>query len=345
MSETVLKIENLHTSFRTRAGEVQAVRGVSLELHRGEVLGIVGESGCGKSVTAMSVLKVLPENAYHTEGEILFDGKNLLKISAKEMRKVRGKRISMIFQDPMTSLDPLMKVGRQIEEGIRQNLPKLTRDEARAKALALLKRVRIPDAERRYDCYPHELSGGMRQRVMIAMALSCDPEILIADEPTTALDVTIQNQILLLLREMCREMDLSVIFITHDLGVVAELCDRVVVLYGGLVMEQGSADDIFDHPSHPYTMGLMSSVPQLDQDKARRLSPIPGSPPSLLQPPEGCPFRARCRYARNICGRLRPETVRCSQTHTSACWLLAPEAPADGNPFREGKENSSHGAE
>ena len=248
MPDTILKIENLHTSFRTRAGEVQAVRGVSLDLRRGEILGIVGESGCGKSVTAMSVLKVLPENAFHPEGRILLGEKDLLTLPPREMRKVRGGRISMIFQDPMTSLSPLMKVGRQIEEGIRQNLPRLSGREARAKALHLLQRVHIPDPERRYHCYPHELSGGMRQRVMIAMALSCDPEVLIADEPTTALDVTIQNQILLLLREMCREMDLSVIFITHDLGVVAELCDRVVVLYGGLVMEEGGVEEIFEHP-------------------------------------------------------------------------------------------------
>ena len=201
MPDTILKIENLHTSFRTRAGEVQAVRGVSLDLRRGEILGIVGESGCGKSVTAMSVLKVLPENAFHPEGRILLGEKDLLTLPPREMRKVRGGRISMIFQDPMTSLSPLMKVGRQIEEGIRQNLPRLSGREARAKALHLLQRVHIPDPERRYHCYPHELSGGMRQRVMIAMALSCDPEVLIADEPTTALDVTIQNQILLLLRE------------------------------------------------------------------------------------------------------------------------------------------------
>ena len=341
MSEAVLKIENLHTSFRTRAGEVQAVRGVSLTLGRGEVLGIVGESGCGKSVTAMSVLRVLPENAFHKEGRILLGERDLLQLSPKEMRKIRGGKISMIFQDPMTSLSPLMKVGRQIEEGIRQNLPQLSRREAQAKALDLLRRVHIPDPEQRYHCYPHELSGGMRQRVMIAMALSCDPEVLIADEPTTALDVTIQNQILLLLREMCREMNLSVIFITHDLGVVAELCDRVVVLYGGLVMEEGATEELFAAPRHPYTLGLMDSIPRLDQDKARRLQPIPGSPPSLLNPPEGCPFRARCPYARNLCGRLRPETARCSPSHASACWLLSPEAPAAGNPFKGGKEESA----
>ena len=340
MPDTILKIENLHTSFRTRAGEVQAVRGVSLDLRRGEILGIVGESGCGKSVTAMSVLKVLPENAFHPEGRILLGEKDLLTLPPREMRKIRGGRISMIFQDPMTSLSPLMKVGRQIEEGIRQNLPRLSGREARAKALHLLQRVHIPDPERRYHCYPHELSGGMRQRVMIAMALSCDPEVLIADEPTTALDVTIQNQILLLLREMCREMELSVIFITHDLGVVAELCDRVVVLYGGLVMEEGGVEEIFEHPRHPYTLGLMASIPRLDQDKAQRLQPIPGSPPNLLRPPAGCPFQARCPYARNLCGRVRPETVQCAPGHVSACWLLSPEAPAEGNPFKLGKEGA-----
>jgi len=274
MEEPILQIENLHTSFHTRAGEVQAVRGLSFQLQKGEILGIVGESGSGKSVTALSILDVLPENAFHSEGKILFEGKDLLKATKKELRKVRGGQISMVFQDPMTSLSPLMKIGKQIEEAILQNVQGATKEQARAKALEMLRKVHIPDPESRYGCYPHELSGGMRQRVMIAIALSCDPKIVIADEPTTALDVTIQKQILLLLKEMCREMQLSVIFITHDLGVVAQLCDRVVVLYGGLKMEEGTVFELFENPGHPYTMGLLESVPRVDQDKNARLHVI-----------------------------------------------------------------------
>jgi len=335
MEEPILQIENLHTSFHTRAGEVQAVRGLSFQLQKGEILGIVGESGSGKSVTALSILDVLPENAFHSEGKILFEGKDLLKATKKELRKVRGGQISMVFQDPMTSLSPLMKIGKQIEEAILQNVQGATKEQARAKALEMLRKVHIPDPESRYGCYPHELSGGMRQRVMIAIALSCDPKIVIADEPTTALDVTIQKQILLLLKEMCREMQLSVIFITHDLGVVAQLCDRVVVLYGGLKMEEGTVFELFENPGHPYTMGLLESVPRVDQDKNARLQPIPGSPPDLLSPPQGCPFYSRCRYARRLCVSERPEKIMLSQTHGSACWLNHPGAPAAGNPFAE----------
>ncbi|MCD8396783.1 MAG: ABC transporter ATP-binding protein [Lachnospiraceae bacterium] len=335
MEEPILQIENLHTSFHTRAGEVQAVRGLSFQLQKGEILGIVGESGSGKSVTALSILDVLPENAFHTEGKIIFEGKDLLKSTKKELRKVRGGQISMVFQDPMTSLSPLMKIGKQIEEAILQNVQGATKEQARVKALEMLRKVHIPDPESRYECYPHELSGGMRQRVMIAIALSCDPKIVIADEPTTALDVTIQKQILLLLKEMCREMQLSVIFITHDLGVVAQLCDRVVVLYGGLKMEEGTVFELFENPGHPYTMGLLESVPRVNQDKNARLQPIPGSPPDLLSPPQGCPFYSRCRYARRLCVSERPEKIMLSQTHSSACWLNHPGAPAVGNPFAE----------
>lgn len=335
MEKPILQVENLHTSFHTRAGEVQAVRGLSFHLNKGEILGIVGESGSGKSVTALSILDVLPENAFHTEGKIFFEGKDLLTATKKEIRKVRGGQISMIFQDPMTSLSPLMKIGRQIEEAVLQNVPGATKKQAQAKALEMLRKVHIPDPESRYDCYPHELSGGMRQRVMIAIALSCDPKIVIADEPTTALDVTIQKQILLLLKEMCRQMQLSVIFITHDLGVVAQLCDRVVVLYGGLEMEEGSVFELFENPGHPYTIGLLDSVPQVNQDKSARLQPIPGSPPDLLAPPRGCPFWSRCKYARRLCVNERPEKTALSQTHVSSCWLNHPEAPASGNPFVE----------
>ena len=333
MPETILQIKDLHAAFHTKSGEVQAVRGISLELKRGEILGIVGESGCGKSVTAMSMLKVLPENAYHTAGKILYQGRDLLSMSNRQIRKVRGGEISMIFQDPMTSLSPLMKVGRQIEEAVVRNVPGISRQAAKARALEMLKKVHIPDPESRYNCYPHELSGGMRQRVMIAIALCCDPKIVIADEPTTALDVTIQKQILLLLKEMCREMDLAVIFITHDLGVVAELCDRVAVLYGGLIMEEGSVLELFEDPAHPYTMGLMASIPQLNQDKQRRLMPIPGSPPDLLAPPRGCPFAARCRYARRVCLGQLPEMTAVSETHRSRCHLLRDDSPQELNPF------------
>ena len=335
MTEPILRIEDLHTSFKTKAGEVQAVRGVSFSVAQGEIVGIVGESGCGKSVTAMSILRVLPENAIHRQGRILFMGRDLLTASKAELRKVRGGQISMIFQDPMTSLSPLMKVGRQIEEAVLQNVPGATRESARATAMDMLRKVRIPDPESRYHCYPHELSGGMRQRVMIAIALSCKPKLIIADEPTTALDVTIQRQILLLLREMCREMDLSVIFITHDLGVVAELCDRVVVLYGGLVAEEGPVMDIFEQPSHPYTMGLLASVPRLDRDRSKRLSPIPGSPPDLLAPPAGCPFASRCAYARRVCLEAMPRKTQLTDEHYSRCYLLYPDAPQSDNPFAD----------
>lgn len=338
MSEPVLRIEGLHTSFRTKAGEVKAVRGVTFDVAQGEIVGVVGESGCGKSVTAMSVLRVLPDNAYHPEGRILFKGRDLLRLGKKEMRAVRGGQISMIFQDPMTSLSPLMRVGRQIEEAVLQNVPGATRKRARETAMDMLRRVHIPDPQSRYGSYPHELSGGMRQRVMIAMALSCRPRLVIADEPTTALDVTVQRQILLLIKQMCREMDLSVIFITHDLGVVAELCDRVVVLYGGLVVEEGDVLDIFEHPAHPYTLGLLQSVPRLDRDKRTRLEVIPGSPPDLLAPPAGCPFAARCRYARRVCLSAVPEPTHLSDTHKSFCCLLYPGAPREDNPFQEGRD-------
>lgn len=339
MEEPILQIKNLHTSFRTKAGEVQAVRGVSFDVAPGEILGIVGESGCGKSVTAMSVLDVLPDNAFHKEGEILFQGKDLLKMSAREMRKIRGGQISMIFQDPITSLSPLMKIGRQIEEAILQDSSGVTKAQAREQALDMLRKVHIPDPESRYNCYPHELSGGMRQRVMIAIALSRRPKLVIADEPTTALDVTIQKQILLLLKEMCREFQLSVIFITHDLGVVAELCDRVVVLYGGLVMEEGTVFELYEKPGHPYTMGLLESIPRLDMDRGERLQPIPGSPPDLLDPPKGCPFYARCPYARGLCITERPGGYVLSGTHTGVCWLLDERAPRKGNPFKERRED------
>ena len=254
--EPILKIENLKTSFMTSNGEVQAVRGVSLAVNKGEILGIVGESGSGKSVTSMSILRLLADTAVIKEGSIEFEGKNLIGVSKKEMRGIRGEKISMIFQDPMSSLNPLIPVGTQVAEMILEHHPERKKEDVKKEVLELFSRVRIPEPEKRYKCFPHEFSGGMRQRVMIAMALANKPELLIADEPTTALDVTIQDQILHQLRELEKEYGTSIIFITHDLGVVAELCDRVIVMYGGLVMEEASIDDVFEKPGHPYTMGL-----------------------------------------------------------------------------------------
>ena len=333
--DEILTVDNLKTSFMTSNGEVQAVRGVSFSVKKGEILGIVGESGSGKSVTSMSILRLLADTARIKEGKIVFDGTDLLGLSKKELRQIRGEKISMIFQDPMSSLNPLIPVGKQVAEMIREHHPGRSKEEIRKEVLALFEKVRIPEPERRYKCYPHEFSGGMRQRVMIAMALANKPELLIADEPTTALDVTIQDQILKQLRELEKEYGTSIIFITHDLGVVAELCDRVIVMYGGLVMEEASIFDIFEQPKHPYTMGLLASIPDLHQDKSVRLMPIPGSPPDMTNPPKGCPFAPRCPYARNICAAELPEFTEVGENHHSRCFLLHPDAPADeNNPFR-----------
>ena len=331
--EPILQIENLKTSFMTSNGEVQAVRGVSFSVGKGEIVGLVGESGSGKSVTSMSILKLLADTARIKEGKILFEGEDLTQYSKAQMRKIRGSKISMIFQDPMSSLNPLIPVGKQVAEMIREHHPEKSKEDIKKEVLELFSRVRIPEPEKRYKSFPHEFSGGMRQRVMIAMALANRPELLIADEPTTALDVTIQDQILKQLRELKKEYGTSIIFITHDLGVVAELCDRVVVLYGGLVMEEASIFDIFEHPSHPYTLGLLASIPALDQDKNKRLLPIPGSPPDMTKPPVGCPFAPRCPYARVICGSELPQMTEVSEGHHSRCWLLSPEAPKEQNPF------------
>jgi oligopeptide transport system ATP-binding protein len=338
MAEALLSVSGLETSFTVKAGEVQAVRGISFDLYPGEILGIVGESGSGKSVTSFSILRVLAENARLKGGEIFFKGRNILDLSEKELREIRGRQISMVFQDPMTSLSPLMTVGRQIQEALLIHNRGMSRGQAKARALELLKKVHISDPEFRYNAYPHELSGGMRQRVMIAMALSCGPELLIADEPTTALDVTIQAQILMLLKEMRAEMNLSVVFITHDLGVVAGICDRGLVMYGGLIMEEGTMDELFYHPAHPYTMGLLASIPRLNQNRHEPLRPIGGSPPDMLEPPLGCPFYPRCPWARRLCQSRRPEYVRLSGTHRSLCHLWAPEAPAEENPFANREE-------
>ena len=341
--EPVLQIENLRTSFMTSSGEVQAVRGVSFQVQKGEILGIVGESGSGKSVTSMSVLRLLADTAVIKEGSsILFEGQDLIHLSKRELRKIRGEKISMIFQDPMSSLNPLIPVGKQVAEMMKEHHPEMSREQLKAETLKLFEKVRIPEPEKRLSSYPHEFSGGMRQRVMIAMALANKPQLLIADEPTTALDVTIQDQILRQLRELEKEYQTSIIFITHDLGVVAELCDRVVVMYGGLIMEEALIDDIFEKPSHPYTMGLIASIPDPKQDKSVRLQPIPGSPPDMTNPPKGCPFAPRCPYARNICREELPDFVTVGEGHKSRCFLLQPDAPADAhNPFKKSQEMST----
>jgi oligopeptide transport system ATP-binding protein len=326
LSEKILEVKNLKTSFFTHLGEVQAVRGVSFSVEKGEVLGIVGESGSGKSVTSMSVMKLVAYPGKVKDGEIIFKGEDLVPKKEKEMLNVRGDKISMIFQDPMTSLNPVYTIGNQIVEAITRHQG-LSKRKARKKAIEMLKLVGIPSPEDRIDNYPHEFSGGMRQRAMIAIALSCEPDLLIADEPTTALDVTIQAQIMELLKELKDKIDTSIILITHDLGVVADTCDKIAVMYGGLMMERGSAQDIFYNPKHPYTMGLLKSIPRMDLKEEGKLVPIPGTPPDLLNPPEGCPFAARCPYAMKICEVEMPDYYEFDNDHVAACWLQDEDAP------------------
>ena len=330
--EEILKVEGLKTSFMTSSGEVQAVRGVSFTVEKGEILGIVGDSGSGKSVTSMTILRLLADTARIKEGAIRFEGQDLTKVSEKEMRAIRGQKIAMIFQDPMSSLNPLVPVGKQVAEIMKIHHPEMKPEQLKQRTLELFEQVRIPEAAKRLRSYPHEFSGGMRQRVMIAMALANRPDLLIADEPTTALDVTIQDQILKQLRSLQREYGTSIIFITHDLGVVAELCDRVVVMYGGLIMEEAPIEEIFANPLHPYTMGLLASIPGVHKDKSERLQSIAGSPPDMTSPPAGCPFAPRCPYARNICAAECPPYVQAGG-HRAMCWLLQPDAPAEQNPL------------
>lgn len=307
--ETILKVKGLKTYFYDRKGKVPAVDGVDFTVRKGETLGIVGESGCGKSVTSMSILKLLPPEGKVVEGEILFKGRDLTKCSSSEMEKIRGKEIAMIFQEPMTSLNPVYTVGQQIGEMIKTH-EQLSKKQLREKAIEMLKLVGIPSPEKRIDEYPHELSGGMRQRVMIAMALSCNPELLIADEPTTALDVTIQAQILELMRELKNKLGTSIMMITHDLGVIAEMADYVLVMYAGMVMEYCSVRDLFQKPLHPYTQGLINSLPRID-DAKDKLYVIEGSVPSLYDMPEGCRFWPRCPHAKEICKTRIPELYDC----------------------------------
>jgi len=321
----LLRVDNLRTSFFTHFGEVRVLRRVSFEVHRGEVIGIVGESGSGKSVTALSIMRLLQHPGRIVDGSITYKGMDLVKESEKAMRQRRGNEIAMIFQDPMTSLNPVIPVGEQIMETIREH-QHLSARKARERAVELLRLVRIPSPEKRLGSYPFEFSGGMRQRAMIAMALSCNPDLLIADEPTTALDVTIQAQILRLMKKLKLELNTSIILITHDLGVVADICSRIVVMYGGMIMEEGTSEDIFYRTAHPYTMGLLKSVPRLDQDSGRLFS-IKGSPPNLINPPKGCPFVSRCGYAMRICAKACPEYGYLNETHRSMCWLLHEGAP------------------
>jgi oligopeptide transport system ATP-binding protein len=323
----LLEVKDLHISFQVVGGEVQAVRGVTFELNKGEMLAVVGESGSGKSVTALSLMRLIPAPPGRIKrGQILFDGNDLTKVSEREMFKIRGSKIAMIFQDPMTSLNPTMTVGKQIIEGICWH-QKVGVTEAKEKAVEMLKLVGIPNPEKRLAQYPHEFSGGMRQRAMIAMALACNPQILIADEPTTALDVTIQAQILELMKKLQRETDTAILLITHDLGVVAETADRVAVMYGGRLVETGGVEEIFEDARHPYTWGLLDSMPRLDLPRDQHLEPIPGSPPDLFSPPTGCPFADRCPYAMNICHEEMPPQTQVSDTHRVFCWLEDPEAP------------------
>jgi len=315
----LLQVRNLHTIFPTESGEVRAVNGINFSLARGKVLGIVGESGSGKSVTAYSILRILDNPGKITQGSVLFEEEDLVRLSPGEMRHVRGAKISIIFQDPMTSLNPVYTVGNQLSEAIRLHTRR-NRQQARARALEMLTLVGVNEPEKRLKQYPYQLSGGMRQRVMIAMALACEPDILIADEPTTALDVTIQAQILELMQDLKEKLGMAIIMITHDLGVIAEMCDEIIVMYAGRVCERGTAEEIFYTPRHEYTKGLLRSIPKLETGKGR-LMPIGGSPVDLLNLPEGCAFAARCDSAMKICLREQPEELRINEHHLASCWL------------------------
>lgn len=328
--EKILEVNNLNISFDTYAGKVRAIRGVDFDLNKGETLAIVGESGSGKSVTTRTIMRLLSSNANIDEGQILFKGQDIVNKSEKEMQKIRGREIAMIFQDPMTSLDPTMTIGKQVAESLRKH-KNVSKKESLKAALDLLNLVGIPDAEKRLKNYPHQFSGGQRQRIVIAIALICNPEILIADEPTTALDVTIQAQILELLKEIQEKIETSIIFITHDLGVVANVADRVAVMYAGKIVEVGTAEEIFYNPQHPYTWGLLGSMPTLESENDR-LYAIPGSSPDLLDPPKGDAFYPRNEFALKIDAELEPPFFELSDTHKAATWLLAPQATVIAPP-------------
>src|SRR5512137_2961361 len=319
--DVLLDVRDLRTQFLTQDGVVNAVNGVSFQLNEGETLGIVGESGCGKSVTMLSIMRLIPQPPGKiSAGQILFHGQDLVKITDEQIRRIRGFKIAMIFQDPMTSLNPVLTIGRQVSEALELHLC-MTPQQARTRTIELLQLVNIPEAAKRINDYPHQFSGGMRQRVMIAMALSCNPELLIADEPTTALDVTIQAQIIELVKRLQRELGMAVIWITHDLGVVAGFCERVNVMYAGFVIESAAVRDIYASPQHPYTKGLLGSIPRLDAKSKSKLTPIEGLPPDLIDLPKGCPFVARCSYVQDICRAERPELRSVGDGHQAACWI------------------------
>lgn len=326
--EKILEVDNLNVSFNTYAGEVKAVRGVSFELSKGETLAFVGESGCGKTVTAKSILRLLkpPFAVIKPESKIVCNGKDVLKMSEKELCEFRGDEVGMIFQDPMTSLNPTMTVGKQIMESLMIH-KKLNKSQAREEAVNMLKMVNIPSPEKRIDNYPHEMSGGMRQRVMIAIALACNPNVLIADEPTTALDVTIQAQIMDLMMELKTKMNTAIILVTHDLGVVANFADRIQVMYAGEVVERGTTKEIFNESRHPYTWALLRSVPRLGSESKKELYALGGTPPDLLLPLNHCPFADRCEYCMPICKERKPQETVLSGTHKVSCWLMHEKAP------------------
>jgi oligopeptide transport system ATP-binding protein len=323
----LLDVQELAVSFDTYAGEVKAVDGVGFRIFPGEAVGIVGESGCGKSVTAHAIMGLIPTPPGRVvQGKVMFDGEDLLPKTDREMRAIRGNTLSMIFQDPMTALNPVLTVGLQIAE-IMQLHRQMKKNDAFDRAVEMLNLVGIPSSEQRIHSYPHEFSGGMRQRVMIAMALACNPRLLIADEPTTALDVTIQAQILDLMKDLQRRLNTAIVLISHDLGVIAGLCGRIIVMYAGKIAEAGTAWDIFHNPQHPYTQALLKSVPRMDMTQKRKLAVIDGQPPDLLRPPEGCPFHPRCPYAMRICTEQYPAITQLNMKHSVKCWLQHPGAP------------------
>lgn len=329
----ILEVKDLNISFHTYAGEVKAVRGINFDLGKGETLALVGESGCGKTVTAKSILRLLkePPAEIKKSSQILFDGEDVLTMNKKRLMSFRGQDVSMIFQDPMTSLNPTMTIGNQIMETLEIHR-KMKKKEAEAEAIRLLELVNIPNAKERIKAYPHELSGGMRQRVMIAIALSCNPKVLIADEPTTALDVTIQAQIIDLLSELKEKFDTSIILVTHDLGVVANFADRIQVMYAGNIIETGTTDEIFYNSQHPYTWALLNSVPRVDSKSKEELYSLGGTPPDLILPLVGCSFASRCEHAMEICKERRPEETTLSDTHKVSCWLQHSDAPKVERP-------------
>ena len=328
MSRKLLEVKDLKVSFFTPAGEVKAVDGISYEIRENEVMGVVGESGSGKSVEAYTIMGLLAHPGKVTGGSITFEGKDVLAFTEEERREFRGQEVGMIFQNPMTCLNPVYTIGDQLMEALRCHDKSITKADARARAVEMLELVGINNADKRVDQYPHEFSGGMRQRAMIAMAMICHPKLLIADEPTTALDVTIQAQILELMKDLQKKTGMAIIFITHNLGVVAEICDRVSVMYAGHIMEQGKVDDIFYSPAHPYTKGLLRSMPNLDEEEKTRLIPIEGTPVDLLDPPKGCSFGPRCEHCMKVCLTKKPPLMEVGDGHVSACWLHVKEMKA-----------------